>query len=664
MGRKFVACALLLMMMLVPVLGAEDVYSQVLSLDSVITYGDAGFRERILARTEGQRDPLGLVMTGSWASASAHLGVLYYLEEQSMLPDFIIANSASAPIAILYSAGAAPEDIAHFLERLDIPSVLRLTLPVEGGFFDTSSLEALFEDVLGRDTLLEDLRIPVMVIAEDLVTEREVRVAEGNAARIAVAAMSYPAIFPPIEYNGHLLIDSAISTAAPLDVAYQYTDTVMLSTAFGYDSGSNLLNPMNADALSIPVKQRAAADIRSRDGIIWVNTNPSGYGSLDFSKAYEIGVLGYEGTAMWSDSIALIDVPADSFPQASRDVMKEAMDSSLRNLCFGRVTPSRGSHVLSVDFDYGPFDGGDSYLTDASNLAFRYSYRNSWFEGGGDVGFVLDTNTINTVSAAPMAGGFVGFYPFSLMRITFDLQAEFILESPYIPELYGRQGLDLMILNESWYGLSFHEGFEYRTGFTGPQALVITAGIDGDVRPLDWLGIDASAGYMLTSDTIEFAAIRHFVQVSADFRFDIPPLDNQLYFRLGVKSRIAADGLGGVPLFQADGYLSPNILANENYYNKGVSGTGAMHATIISIYAGWDIPGEPSVGSVLFIEDSEIGAYCDMLLRGSEFSVSAGVQLQTSFSLMKTAKLPLRLRLGYDSWAGSFASSFSVGLEF
>ena len=66
---------------------AEDAsVSSLLVSDIPITYGDEAFRERILERTRGARDPIGLVLTGGSARAVAHLGVLEYLEENGIVP--------------------------------------------------------------------------------------------------------------------------------------------------------------------------------------------------------------------------------------------------------------------------------------------------------------------------------------------------------------------------------------------------------------------------------------------------------------------------------------------------------------------------------------------------------------------------------------------------
>ena len=92
--------------------------AEVLVSDIPVTYGDESFRQRILERTNGERDPIGLVLTGGSARACAHIGVLKYLEEQGIVPDFIVANSMGSIIGMLYSAGVSPEQIEEILQAL------------------------------------------------------------------------------------------------------------------------------------------------------------------------------------------------------------------------------------------------------------------------------------------------------------------------------------------------------------------------------------------------------------------------------------------------------------------------------------------------------------------------------------------------------------------
>ena len=237
---------LLVLLMLFPLIGAEEETFQdyFLEADVAITYGEEHFRTRILDRTEGKRDPIGLVLTGGSARALAHLGVLSYLEDEGIVPDFIVSNSMGSIIAMLYAAGVSPEDIMDLLESVELSDLFTFTLPIRGGLLIPDGFEALVESVIGADTRLENLDIPVMVVCDDLVTKREIRITEGDFTDVLIASFALPVYFEPALYNGHLLIDGGVVSLLPLEAAYEYSDTIIVSTTFYSVPSLNLLNPI------------------------------------------------------------------------------------------------------------------------------------------------------------------------------------------------------------------------------------------------------------------------------------------------------------------------------------------------------------------------------------------------------------------------------------
>ena len=137
-----------------PVLAEDDL----LLADVPVLYGDESFRERILERTGGQRDPVGLVLTGGSARAFAHLGVLKYLEEQGIEPDFIISNSMGSIIAMLYAAGMSPDQIMSVITSGDLSTFFKMTIPVNGGLLEPTGFRGLIESVVGPDAQVEEQR--------------------------------------------------------------------------------------------------------------------------------------------------------------------------------------------------------------------------------------------------------------------------------------------------------------------------------------------------------------------------------------------------------------------------------------------------------------------------------------------------------------------------
>ncbi|MDY0245156.1 MAG: patatin-like phospholipase family protein, partial [Sphaerochaeta sp.] len=217
--KKLLIMALLICMALSS-LAAADEADDILLSDVPISYGDEMFRERILARTQGERSPVGLVLSGGSARAFAHIGVLKYLEEQDIVPDFIISNSMGSIVGLLYAAGLSPDQILESVTSVNLQSMFDLTLPVSGGMLDSSRFLAKVASIVGSDLQLETLPIPIIVVTEDLVTKRQVTISEGDFFTVLQASYALPVYFPPVEYRGHLLIDGGITNLAPVDLAY------------------------------------------------------------------------------------------------------------------------------------------------------------------------------------------------------------------------------------------------------------------------------------------------------------------------------------------------------------------------------------------------------------------------------------------------------------
>jgi predicted acylesterase/phospholipase RssA len=72
--------------------------------------------------------------------------------------------------------------------------------------------------------LLQDAAVPVVVVATEIATGREVVLQHGPAAEAVLASASLPGVLPPVTIDGHALIDGGlvdntpISAAAALDV--------------------------------------------------------------------------------------------------------------------------------------------------------------------------------------------------------------------------------------------------------------------------------------------------------------------------------------------------------------------------------------------------------------------------------------------------------------
>ena len=125
---------------------------QIMMADIPFTYGDAEFIRRVEKRA-GEREPVGLVLSGGSARAFAHIGVLKRMEELGVVPDFIVANSMGSIVGLLYGAGFSPDQISEIIRTTNIGELFRLTFPVGGGVINVGKFSGLLHSYVGNMNL-------------------------------------------------------------------------------------------------------------------------------------------------------------------------------------------------------------------------------------------------------------------------------------------------------------------------------------------------------------------------------------------------------------------------------------------------------------------------------------------------------------------------------
>ena len=263
-----------------------------------IYYGEEQFIQRINERCEG-REPIGLVLTGGSARALAHIGVLQYLEENGIVPDYIISNSMGSIIAMTYAAGMSPEQILRLCTSFDLGTLFDISLPFGRGLLATDGLESLVASILGEDLRLEDLEIPVMIISEDLVTKRQIRICSGDFYTVFTASYALPVYFTPVQYEGHLLTDGGVANIAPLEVAYRYGNNNIIASTFYSGKNTDLKNPITVlnTAIDIGKRRQGVKEILDHPEAIWIRCDVEDFSFMEFSSGSVMAEHGYESSS-------------------------------------------------------------------------------------------------------------------------------------------------------------------------------------------------------------------------------------------------------------------------------------------------------------------------------------------------------------------------------
>ncbi len=271
----------------------QQEHDPVFLLDVPFVYGEQAFQERISQGISHDRQPIGLVLSGGSARAFAHIGVLQYLEEQEIVPDYIVTNSMGSIVGLLYAAGFSPDQIYRIISETQVGYLFRPGFPSRGGLSDVSNFLGLVEKYTGNPNI-EELPIPILVLAEDIRTRRQVIMIEGPFITVMQAAFALPVFFPPVPYGPHLLVDGGITNLVPMGWARKYSDALIASTTFYNNPDLNLGNPLTVLSVSMDIfKARTGVSEVKQTNPMLIRSGVEHFSFMDFDRLHEISAIGY-----------------------------------------------------------------------------------------------------------------------------------------------------------------------------------------------------------------------------------------------------------------------------------------------------------------------------------------------------------------------------------
>jgi NTE family protein len=163
--------------------------------------------------TQGQRPKVGLALGGGFARGIAHIGVIRAFERSNIPIDFIAGTSVGALIASAYASGTSLDDMARQGTETTFRDFGRWTVSRMG----MASNQRL-EDFLHKFTtakLFEEMKIPLCIVATDLITGESVYFTTGEIGPALRASCAYPGLFLPVEYRNHILADGFLTESVP-----------------------------------------------------------------------------------------------------------------------------------------------------------------------------------------------------------------------------------------------------------------------------------------------------------------------------------------------------------------------------------------------------------------------------------------------------------------
>ena len=170
---------------------------------------------------------LGLALGGGFARGISHIGVLRVFERHQIPVDFIAGTSVGALVAAAYAGGTPLDEMQRRGAETRFRDFGRWTLSRMG----MASNERL-EEFLHKFTpaqYFSEVKIPLSIVATDLVTGKSVYFTEGELGPALRASCAYPGLFIPVEHRGHMLADGFLTEAAPAQAVRQLGAELVVS---------------------------------------------------------------------------------------------------------------------------------------------------------------------------------------------------------------------------------------------------------------------------------------------------------------------------------------------------------------------------------------------------------------------------------------------------
>ena len=176
---------------------------------------------------ETNRKPygLGLALSGGGAKGFAHLGVFRLLEECGVMPDIIAGTSVGALMGALFADGYSSAEIQALFTGREFSEFARLQIP-KTGIFDSRRFRQFLERSF-RARNIEDLRIPMVIVATDLDHGVSHEFREGPIVEAVTASCSIPILFSPVLIDGIHYVDGGLFHNFPVSLIREECERVV-----------------------------------------------------------------------------------------------------------------------------------------------------------------------------------------------------------------------------------------------------------------------------------------------------------------------------------------------------------------------------------------------------------------------------------------------------
>lgn len=238
---------------------------------------------------------IGLALGSGGARGFAHIGVISVLKKHNIPIDYIAGSSIGALIAVLYGAGSNIERLYKIAKVFKSKYYIDYVVPKMGLISGKRAKELI--KVLSYGKKIEDLDLPIAVIATDLLTGEKVVFKEGEIDTAVRGSISIPGIFVPEPWNGRLLVDGGVIDRIPVSVVKEMGADFIIGVDVSPIKVSGEISTIyDVIMQSIEIMQHELVRNREIASNIMIRPNLDHYNSRNFTDLENIIQTGEEAT--------------------------------------------------------------------------------------------------------------------------------------------------------------------------------------------------------------------------------------------------------------------------------------------------------------------------------------------------------------------------------
>ncbi len=260
------------------------------------------------------------VLSGGGTLGAVQAGMLLALADHGVTPDLLVGASVGALNAAYVAADPSPAgvnrlaDLWRGIRRHDVfptpgPRAVAALAGRRNHLVSGAALRRLVTAQLPYDRL-EDAPTQVSVVATVVTTGQEVVLSRGPAVESVLASAALPAMLPPVEVDGHLLMDGGVVNNSPISVAVDLGADRVIVLPTGYacalPAPPRSALGMALHAVTVAIQRRLIADVAALQNSldVWVLPPlcPLSVSPIDFTQTESLITRARTAARGWLDA--------------------------------------------------------------------------------------------------------------------------------------------------------------------------------------------------------------------------------------------------------------------------------------------------------------------------------------------------------------------------